>query len=335
MIAVVTGGSGFIGQNLVRRLLQDGHTVRCLTRPFGGAAPAGASAWPVEYDDLDSLRRCGAFDGADAVFHLAGVTEAAGRALYDAGNVTPTHNLLRALAERRIRARFVYVSSQAAAGPARARDAAVVESDDPGPVEAYGRSKLEAERIVATFVGRVPTTIVRPCTVFGPGDRAFLTLFRLAKRGLLIYPGVEKHWLSVLHVDDVSGALVSAAQSGATVDRTFFITSEQPVTWRTIGEHIAAAAGREARHVNVPWPFVWSACVAGEVAGRLTGFTSLMNLSKAELARHAYWVCSASLARETFGFRAARSLPDALRDTYLWYEGHGWLRGTAVPAAAS
>lgn len=325
MIAVVTGGSGFIGRNLVRRLLDDGHTVRCLTRPRGGTPPNGASRWPVRYDDPRSLGGCGAFDGAEVVFHLAGETVGAGQAVFDAANVQPTRNLLHVLAEARSRCRFVYVSSQAAAGPAPSLDSPVTERDEPRPVEAYGRSKLAAERVVAGFADRLACTIVRPCAVFGPGDRAFLTMFRLARLGLVLYPGNERHWITVLHVDDVTDGLVRAAGSTAAVGGTFFLGSERATPWRALGEHIAAAVGKQAAHWNVPWPLLWSGCAAGEVIAYATGLAGILNLSKAELARHPYWVCSTSRAREVFAFRPSRSLPDALRETYLWYSRNGWL----------
>ena len=335
MIAVVTGGGGFIGRNLVGRLLADGHVVRCLTRPESRGVPEGASAWPVRFDDVGSLTATEALAGADVVFHLAGVTSAARERDFDAANVVPTRNLLRAISDRGVAARFVYVSSQAAAGPAAGPDAAVVEADTPRPVEAYGRSKLAAERVVEAFADRVATTVVRPCAVYGPWDRGFLPLFRLASRGLMVYPGIAGHSVSVLHVSDVVDGLLLAAQSNRAVSRTYFLASDHPVVWRDLGRSIANVVGRQVRHVEVPWALVRVASAAGEILGRLTGTVSLANRSRSTLARQPCWVCSASRARQDLGFRERSSLPDALRDTYLWYARHGWLGRTRLPAAAS
>ena len=98
-----------------------------------------------------------------------------------------------ALVARRLAPRFVLVSSQAAAGPAADLARPVVEDDAPRPVEAYGASKLEAERVVRSFGDHVPFTIVRPSSIFGPFDRDFLTLFRFARHGVIVYPGVARH----------------------------------------------------------------------------------------------------------------------------------------------
>ncbi|MEX2151894.1 MAG: NAD-dependent epimerase/dehydratase family protein [Gemmatimonadaceae bacterium] len=334
MIAVVTGGSGFVGQNLVRRLHRDGHEVRCLVRPSGRPAPRKAKRYVVQYDDPNSLLKCAAFDAADVIFHLAGATKAVRAADFMAANVSPTRHLLGALRARRLQPRFLFVSSQAAAGPAPARHRPIDEEDIPRPVEAYGRSKLEAERIVESFSDHIATTIVRPCSVFGPADRDFLPLFRLAERGILLYPGVADHWISVLYVDDLMDGLLAAATRNEAISRTFFLASESPVQWRELGEHIGAAAGRRVRHIDVHSSLVRAAAYTGEWIGRLTRTATLANRSKAALSRQHFWVCSASRARRELGFTASHSLPDAVRATYYWYRQNGWLGGSRGAAGA-
>jgi nucleoside-diphosphate-sugar epimerase len=334
MIAVVTGGSGFIGHNLIRRLLRDGHEVRCLVRPSGGVAPEGARRYVVQLDQPRSLLESAAFDRADVVFHLGGATTASRPADFFAANVTPTRNLLGAISARRLSPRFVYVSSQAAAGPAPAKHRAIDEDDPPRPVEAYGRSKLEAERVVDSFSDRIPVTVVRPCAVFGPYDRDFLRLFRMARRGVLVYPGIASHWLSLLYVDDVVSGLVHAAQREQAISRTYFLASSEPVQWRTIGTMIATILGRRVRQIDLAPPMVRAASFAGEWLGRVTGTASIANRSKAALSRHPYWVCSGARAQRELGVQESISLPDAVRQTYLWYGQSGWLRGARRAATA-
>ena len=331
MIAVVTGASGFFGRNLVHRLLSRGAEVRCLVRAGGGRAPAGAAAFPVDYSDQDTLNRCHAFDGADAVFHLAGVTRATGYARFDAGNVAPARAVLRAIVEKRAGPRFIHVSSQSAAGPAPL-DRPSVEEDEPRPVEAYGRSKLAAERVVEGFSDRVATTIVRPCAVYGPWDRGFYALFRLAAMGWLVYPGVRDHWMSVLHVEDVVDALLSAARERAAINRTYFLSSVEPVTWGEFGAAVASALGTRPKSVSVSLSLVRAASVIGEWVGAATGTAPILCRSRAQLAAQARWVCSAERAAREIAFRPTRTLTDGVRDTYLWYVGQRWLPAARVAA---
>jgi nucleoside-diphosphate-sugar epimerase len=329
MIAVVTGASGFVGQNLVRRLRRDGHDVRCLIRPSGGGSPAGGTRHVVRFEEPASLLKCDALVGAHVVFHLAAATKAPGSEAFHAANVTPTRHLLGAIIARRLFPRFVFVSSQAAAGPAPDLHRKVDEADAPHPIEPYGRSKLEAERIVESFADRVPVTIVRPSAVFGPHDRDFFPLFRLARRGIIPYPGIADHWFSVLHVDDLVDALIAAGTRPQAISRTYFVAGTEAVRWRDFGEHIAAAVGRPVRHVNLPGALVHTASLAGELWSRVSRRATLANRSKAALSRQKYWVCCASRAREDLALRESRSLPHAIRDTYYWYRQNGWLRGSS------
>jgi len=324
MIAVVTGASGFIGRNLVQRLVSDGAEVRCLVRARGGRAPEGTVGFPVDYDDQHSLDRCDAFDGANVVFHLAGATRATGEARFERANVSPTRTLLRAITARQAGPRFVYVSSQSAAGPS-APGQVRTEDDQPAPREAYGRSKLAAERVVEGFADRVAITIVRPCAVFGPWDSGFLALFRLARAGWLIYPGVQHHEMSLLHVDDVVHGLMNAARAKAAVGRTYFLSSQSSLTWGELGGHMAHVMGVTPRTANLSLALVRAASMMGEWVGRLTGTAPLLSRSRAILAAQPRWVCAASRAQREIEFKESRSLPDAVRDTYLWYVRAGWL----------
>lgn len=327
MIAVVTGGSGFIGRNLVDRLLRDGHTVRCLVRPGGGKAPRRTERHVVDYRTPASLISSDAFDGADVVFHLAGATKGVGADAFRDANVTTTQHLLGALTARRLRPRFVFVSSQAAAGPAASLDRPVEERDPPAPVEEYGRSKLEAERVVAGFNDHLPTTVVRPCAVYGPRDRDVLTLFRFAVRGWLPYPGVRDHWLSILHVDDAIEGMMRAATHDRAVFRTYFLSSTHPVQWKDVGAAIRTAVDSPVSEVNLPQWLVSVAAHIGDAAGRALGVAPLANRNKARLGRDPYWVCSGKRAREELGFAERVTLPAGIRETYLWYVTHGWLPG--------
>lgn len=328
-IAVVTGSSGFIGSRLVQHLVAEGYRVRRLVRATSRPAIlAGVETHVLDFEDGVSLRSHPALEDAELVFHLAGVTKALTADEFRRGNVLPTVNLLRALDGRSALRRFVVVSSQAAAGPARSLEAPVTESDAPRPIEGYGSSKLEAEEEARRFASRVPVTVVRPCSVYGPGDVDFLPLFRMARRGLLLYPGTAAQYLSLLHVDDVVDGLVAASRADTTRGETVFFASAAPVRWSELGAVIARAAGRSrALALNVPVGVVRAVVPAGEAWARATGRRSLLNRHKVALARPRFWVCSAARAAELFGFEPRRGLAEGVESTYAWYAREGWVAG--------
>jgi nucleoside-diphosphate-sugar epimerase len=338
MIAVVTGSTGFIGSHLVDLLLARGATVRALVRPETAAARRDARLEQYEADLLDdrSVRESRVWEGATHVFHLAGVTRGRTLSHFRAGNVFPTANVLAALAARGGKPpRVVIVSSQAAAGPASSPDAPVTEADRPVPVEAYGRSKLQAEQAVARYKDDLPITIVRPAAVYGPRDRDFLAAFRQASRRVALHAVPRDHSFSLVHVADLADALVRAAERPAAAGRTYFVAAETPVTWGQLYDEVAAAAGSRPLQLQVPHAAVRLAAHAGDLLSTFTGRSTLLNRNKAALARPRWWLCDASRAREELAWNTRVALQEGVRDTYNWYVDAGWLRPRrADPTAA-
>jgi nucleoside-diphosphate-sugar epimerase len=319
VIALVTGSSGFVGSHLVEALAGGGWEVRRLVRAASPAAgpelPAAlarrVSAHAVDYGDPAGLARAPALDGADAVFHVAGVTRRRTLAEFRGGNVAPTAALLDALAgQRRPPGRFVLVSSQAAAGPAASPEQPRTEGMTPEPVGAYGHSKREAERLVAAHPAGLAWTVVRPSAVYGPRDRDFLTVFRSAARGVALYPGPRDALLSLVYVGDLARALVLAASTPAAAGRTYFVAGDERVSWPAVYAAAAAAAGRRVRWAaSAPGWALGAAAVAGEAYGAVTGRDALVTREKARLARPRWWCCSAARARVELGWRARSGSP--------------------------
>ncbi len=192
----ITGGGGFLGLHLGRRLLRDGHTVRSLDlEPHYPLEAEGIVGDVRDPEAARSLCR-----GADVVVHAAAALPIArSRRTIRSVNVEGTATVLAAAAEARIR-RVVFISS------------AVVL---PRPIEAYGEAKVEAERLCRDFAARgLEVTILRPQAVLGPGRLGvFGILFRWIAEGRRIYtvgPGSNRYQL--LDVCDLVDAILLAAE---------------------------------------------------------------------------------------------------------------------------
>ena len=193
------------------------------------------------------------------------------------------------------------------------------------PVEPYGQSKLDAESIV-TAQSEVPVVVVRPAAVYGPGDRDFLALFRLAKHGIAVHPANRDHWISIVHVADVADAVLRAATARMDQGRAFFIANDAPVQWSELFRLGAECAGTTL-HVdaNLPQLAVETGAMIGDLAARITGHASLMTSGKTALSRERFWVCSNDRARRELSFVPQVDLQTGMRETYAWYQMNRWL----------
>src|SRR5881409_3859957 len=232
MRAVVTGGAGFIGSHLIEALVQRGDEVVCVERP--GASRRWLDGLDVCYRDSgleDVAQLTAALAGSDVVFHLAGLTEARAPQDFYAVNTEGTERVFRAAAAHRGGApRVVLMSSLAALGPCRNGD--LLSPDTvPYPISDLGHSKLLAEAVAHAFADRVPTTIVRSTSVYGPRERGVLKLFRLVRRGIALTVGSWHRQVSLIYVKDLVQALLRMADSERAVHRTYCIAHPDPVTW--------------------------------------------------------------------------------------------------------
>ncbi len=261
-------------------------------------------------------------DGCSVAFHVAGIVAARSQDEFLRVNRDGTARLARAAARAKL-ARLVLVSSLAVTGPSRPGQPRHEDSGEE-PVTAYGRSKQAGER-AARETG-VPLTIVRPSAVYGPGDRSFLTVFRAAARGIVPLLGDGSQELTLLHVRDLAQALVTAAESPATLGRTYHAGHPVPVTQRALTAAIGrAVAGRDVRTVRVPEVLVGPLLgVAGRLS-RALGRAPLLDGDKARELLASGWVSSSEALRRDTGWQARIPLDEGLAETVLRYREAGWL----------
>lgn len=327
-VALVTGGTGFVGSHLAERLLADGAEVRALVRRDPKWL-ADVDVVPVAGDLFagDALRE--ALVGVDTVFHVAGLTRARTRAELDRANVDGTRALVAAVREAAPGARVVAVSSLEAMGPNRVaadgQPVPAVETDVPRPVSMYGRSKAAMEAALWRERGDLWATVVRPPAVYGPREADIFEMIRGAARGLFAVVG-DRHArrLSLVHVRDLVDGIARAARTDAADGETYFVGSPRGFSWTEVQRAMERALGRRTLRLPVPGPVVVAAGSVAEAVGKRTGRLPPLTRDKAHAARHA-WVCDIAKARRDLGYAPAVTLDDGMAEAVAWYRAAGWL----------
>jgi nucleoside-diphosphate-sugar epimerase len=322
MKVLVTGATGFVGGHLVDAL-QDGSTeITVLARSHAKAAELVRRGVRVIAGDLhDAVGLEQATMAQDVVYHVAGVVAARNEAEFHRANEEGTRNLLTAV-EGQDRARFVLVSSLAAAGPAQ-RGAPLTGTEPPHPVTAYGRSKLAAEQVVRS--SSLPWSIIRPPIVYGPRDREVLKVFRLAKLGLAPVFGDGCQELSAVHAQDLARALIAVAATGTTVRKTYHACHPQIFTSQEMGQAVAAAMGRSVVTLRVPRAIGRGLLAVTEASAWLGGSATILTTDKANEFFQPAWTADPSPLTRDCGWHAQHDLASGMSDTYRWYRKAGWL----------
>jgi nucleoside-diphosphate-sugar epimerase len=318
---LVTGGTGFIGRHLLRKLSATGEPARCLARPrrTPRAIPSGIEL--VEGDLVSGRGLDDALRGVDTVIHLAGVTKALHARDYYAGNAQTTETLARSLQGRDIR--LVHVSSLAAIGPGEGHTA-VSEDDAPHPLSHYGKSKLESERIVRALAPHA--AIVRPPVVYGPGDTDVFQLLKSISNGLVLEIAGGERWFSAIYVEDLVEGLLAAARTQAAAGRSYFLTHAKPASWSELARTAAAIMQCRPRIVRVPVPVARTVGYCAEVWARLTRTPGILSRDKVAEALCTAWICDHRRAAAELHFEASTPLDAGLAKTLSWYKEAGWLK---------
>jgi nucleoside-diphosphate-sugar epimerase len=248
---VVTGGRGFIGRRLLACLARRGETVLSLVRPGAVLGPGEEAVELADSEALTALlgrRRCA------CVYHLAGVTgrgTADAEAVYRRGNVEVTRAVLQAAAAAGV-GRVVLLGSAEEYGyqPGPLRE------DGPArPLTAYGRSKLEATRAALDLhrTDGLPVVVLRPFTVYGPGQPAgrFLAdLLAAARAGEDFAMTEGRQRRDFVHVDDVVAAILRAGVAPSAVGRVVNVGSGVATPLREVAALAWSLAGARG-HLRV------------------------------------------------------------------------------------
>lgn len=321
----LTGASGFIGSHLAESIVARGHELTCLLRKTSSTRYLQNISYKSIYGDVvdfDSLPAL--LEGQDVLIHAAGLTKARNESEYMFANASGTENLLKAMVSTGMEeAHFILLSTQAAAGPAT--DGQPLDEKRPlNPLTAYGRSKAKAEEICGSYSDRIPTTIIRPPTVFGPRDRDVLAFFKFIKLGIQPIIGQDNR-LSIVSVMNLVHGIMLAVEQGNTGCEIYYITDDENVTWTQFGGLIAGILEKKPLRIKVPFWTLHLVSAMGEIYGKVMRKAVLLNREKMLEVKQPEWLVSNQKAREELGYRPVVTTREAVSETVTWYQEAGWL----------
>src|SRR6266566_10151601 len=311
MLWSISGGAGFLGLHLARRLLTDGHDVRTLDVVPLDDAELERTVEELRGDirDRESVREL--VDGADVVVHAAAALPIqASRESIRSVNVGGTENVLRAADDAGVR-RVVFIPSTAVYGVPEKHP---IEEDDPlVGVGAYGESKIDAERLFR--VARAENVIIRPKTFLGPERLGvFEILFDWIREGRRIYIlGRGHNRYQLLAVEDLVDAIVRAGTVPEAAGETFNVGATEFGSVRSDLQALIDHAGSASRLQPVP-------VKAAELALRALELLKVSPLAEWHYkTAHKDSFVDVSRAQRVLGWQPRLSNRAALIETYDWY----------------
>lgn len=240
---LVTGGTGFVGTHLIRRLRKNDLPVRVVARNPDKAAwlrDLGVDVVKGDIADKASLEK--AAEGTERVVHLVGIIQETARSTFRSVHVEGTRNLLEAARKAGVR-HFFY---QSALGTR------------PGAQSAYHKTKWEAEELVRA--SGISFTILRPAIIYGPGDQFTIRLSEMIRLSpVLPVIGSGKSRTQPIFIDDVTACILQAVTSDCCFNEMYEIGGPEQLTYEEVTSIIAAAMGVRRPVFHLPLFFVQAA----------------------------------------------------------------------------
>lgn len=327
MKVLITGGTGFTGSHLTRRLLQKGHQVVVLDNQPGlvydELKDQGAEIHIGSVTDRDLVQKL--TQGCEVVHHVAAMFRKVNlpKKIYWDVNVEGTRNVLDAALKSGV-GKVVVCSTCGVHG--HVKQGAAGEDAPIAPEDYYQYTKYEGEKVLPPFLSQgLRSVIIRPAAIYGPGDpERFFMLFRMVNKGkFLMFGNGETHY-HPLYIDNLIDAFELAAQSDKGEGEAYLIADEKAQTLNDLVSAIAESLNVDLTIRHYPfWP-LWAAAVACEVLYKPLPKEPPLFRRRVDWFRQNRSF-SIERAKKELGYLPKVGLKEGLASTAKWYKQKGLL----------
>lgn len=345
---LVTGASGFIGSYICQEGLDKGCEVWAGMRQGSSKQYLQDERLRFAYLDmnkpdvlrqqLSELKAQMGGRGWDYVVHAAGATKSLNKEGFFRTNTEGTKHLVDALiALDMVPKRFVFVSSLSIYGAIReeaVRQATtdnpwiyspILDSDTPQPNTAYGESKLEAERYLASLK-EFPFTILRPTGVYGPREKDYFLMAQSIKQHVDFAVGYRPQEITFVYVMDVVQAVFKAMDAPNAVGKGYFLSDGRVYNSRRFSDLLQQELGNPwVLHIKAPLWFLRIVCTLSGTFNAWMGKLTTLNMDKYHILSQRNWQCDIEPARRDLGYEPEWPLERGAKATVAWYKEAGWL----------
>ncbi len=324
---LVTGATGFTGTVLVEKLIEQDLDVCAIARNSSNITPF--EKLPVTWfrgEVFDARTVEKAMEGVEYVFHVAAAFREAKSTEQDYRNVhlVSTQHIVKNAQKNPQFKRLVHISTMGVHGhiPNPPGD----ENSPFSPGDGYQATKVEAEEWLRKFAATTPFpyTIIRPCAIYGPGEKRLLKLFKMAAGKIFPILGKGKCWYHLVHVDDLTNAIILAATAPNALGEAFIAGASEPIRLEEMAAIIAEEYSNKLNIIRLPiGPFFLLGDICEILCRPFKIEPPIYRRRVAFYSKDRNF--STRKMQEVLGYTPIWSNRDGIIESARWYKDNGWL----------
>lgn len=311
MNITITGGSGFIGSNLIKALDKNLYNITVLSRSKSTTL-GNIKYIQVDYHNENSLIK--ATEHSDVIVHLGATLFARSKSEFINENLNSTKNLVKAAEINGVK-KFIYLSSLAAGGPSLDENKPRTELDPDTPLSAYGTSKLLGEKEVEKF--KNDWVILRPPIVYGPKDEGFSTIAEWVRRGIMISPSSCQSRFSFIFVKDLVKCIIIAIENKQITRDKYYICEKKNYRWDEFINLMAEKMEtKRPLMIKMPGILLYFIATIYEAVSFILKIRPVLNRDKVKEAIASHWIASPEKWENVSGFNNWTDIEMGLKETF-------------------